>query len=352
MLHMPLEDMKKKIQEQTELSLQEINTKISDKMKQLAGLISEEGACHIIANELSVQLIPAASERKVSDLLPGMRDIKQNLRVVQVYEMRTFQSKFSEGEGKVASFLGGDESGVIRATAWGAHADTAAKLKPGDIVLITNAYVKENNGRSELHLNDKSELTVNPEGVTVATSGKAPEAVSSEYVEKKISELARGDYRVELTGTVVQAYDPRVFDRKDGGQGVVANILIDDGTGNIRCALWDDNAAKGFNTTLQALIANRDGSFEEEKNNLLGRIVRMQGRVKLNETYNNMEMSVDSLEVDAKPKGVEAPIAAKAPSESSAPAKTRAPEQDAPAPKGASDAISLDELEDLDFDNL
>ncbi len=348
MLNMPPDEIKKKIHEQTGLSLEDVHAKVEEKMKQLSGLISEEGACHIIANELSVQLVPKPSERRVQDLLPGMRDVNQDLRVIQIYELRTFQSKYSEGEGKVCSFLGGDETGVIRVTAWGDHAQTASTLKPQDIVSVKNGYVKENNGRSELHLNDKSELAVNPEGVEVQ-AGRG-EQNSEEYVEKKISELAQGDYRVELTGTVVQAYDPRVFERKDGGQGVVANILIDDGSDNIRCALWDDNAAKGLGTPLEQLIANKDGSFQEERDNLLGRIVRVRGRVKLNTTYNSMEMSVDELEVDVAPKD-----AASKPTQPSAPAETEAakpPKEAAAEQPAADDAISLDELDDLDLDNI
>lgn len=352
MLNMPPEEIKKKIQEQTDLSLQDINQKVSDKMKQLAGLVSEEGACHIIANELSVQLVPEASERSVKDLLPGMRDVNQDLRVIQVYELRTFQSKYSDGEGKVCSFLGGDESGVIRITAWGSHADTVSGLKPQDIVSVKNAYVKENNGRSELHLNDRSELAVNPEGVEVKAAER-PEG-SGEYVEKKVSELAQGDYRVELTGTVVQAYEPRVFERKDGGKGVVVNILIDDGTDNIRCALWDENAAKGLSTTLDGILANNGGVFDEERNNLLGRIVRVKGRVKLNTTYNNMEMSVDELDVDAKPKDAPAEKPAQKEQLQAAPETAPAEKSEPQPPKkeAADDAISLDELEDLDLDEL
>ncbi len=359
---MPPEEIKKKIHAQTGMSLEEVNGKVADKMKQLAGLISEEGACHIIANELSVQLVPEASERTVKDLLPGMRDVNQDLKVIQVYELRTFQSKYSEGEGKVCSFLGGDESGVIRLTAWGPLADTVSGLKPQDVVSIKNGYVKENNGRAEVHLNDKSEIAVNPEGVEVKSAARQ-EGGNAEYAEKKISELAQGDYRVELTGTVMQAYEPRVFDRKDGGQGIVANVLMDDGSGNIRCALWDDNASKAFNMPVDQIIANKDGSFQEERDNLLGRIVRVQGRVKLNTTYNNMEMSVDSLEIDAKPKGMQAEAKTEAaPAKQEEPVKepaaketpkTEEPAEKKEAPKpAADDAISLDELDDLDLDEI
>lgn len=366
MLNMPVGEIKKKIQAQKGLSMDEIDARVAEKMKQLAGLISEEGAHHIVANELGVQLIPEAGNRKIADLLPGMRDVNQDVRVVQVYELRTFQSKFSEGEGKVCSFLAGDESGVIRVTAWGALAESVLKLKPQDVVSLKNGYIKDNNGRAELHLNEKSEIVVNPDGVTVGGAPqRSEEGQSQEYVRRKISELTRGDFRVELLGTVVQVYDPRFFERKDGGNGAVVNIMIDDGTGNIRVGCFDDHAAKALGLDLPKLLSRSDDQFEEEKTALLGAIVKVRGRAKLNTVYNSIELTAD--ELDTEPDAsAELGASQAVPAAKEAPAKvaaTKAEQLEAdkdavpanasvkPA-KGADDAVSLDELEDLDLDDL
>ena len=55
MFKLPLQDIINKIKEKTELSEAEINSKINQKLDQLSGLISKEGAAHIIANELGVK---------------------------------------------------------------------------------------------------------------------------------------------------------------------------------------------------------------------------------------------------------------------------------------------------------
>jgi hypothetical protein len=301
MLNLSSEEIKKKIQEQTEMTLEEINKRVEDKLTQLSGLISEEGALHIIANELDVQFVPNKEDRKIKDLLPGMRDIEQAVRIIQSYELRTFQSKYDDGVGKVKSMLVGDESGVIRVTAWGPRAEEADKLKEQDIMLVKNAYVKENNGRAELHLNNNSEIVANPEGVEVGKSEGRQEG-GGEYVRRSINELSKGDYRVELLGTIVQAYDPRFFERKDGTEGFVTNIMIDDGTGNVRIGCFDDVAAKILGMETKEVMANKDGSFEEAKTQVLGEIVKVQGRAKLNTVYNSIDVTADSIDMspDAK----------------------------------------------------
>ena len=57
MIKIPYEDIISKIKSGSKLSEEEIEAKIEAKLKQLSGLISKNGAAHIIANELGVKLI-------------------------------------------------------------------------------------------------------------------------------------------------------------------------------------------------------------------------------------------------------------------------------------------------------
>ena len=61
MLKMDLNQILEKITVKSGLSLDEINAKIDDKLKQLSGLISKEGAAHIVANELGIKLFEQLS---------------------------------------------------------------------------------------------------------------------------------------------------------------------------------------------------------------------------------------------------------------------------------------------------
>ena len=77
MIQMPYEDVVAKIKEKSGLSDSEIENKVSQKLEQLSGLISKEGAAHIIANELGVKIFEQVSGKlQIKNILTGMRDVE------------------------------------------------------------------------------------------------------------------------------------------------------------------------------------------------------------------------------------------------------------------------------------
>jgi replication factor A1 len=292
MIAIPYEKIKQRIKEQTGMSEKDIDTRVKEKLDSLAGLISQDGAIHIIANELGVTLTPDRDNLKVKDLLPGMRGIMLNLRVVKKYELREFNK---EGRaGKVASFLAGDETGVVRVTLWNEQTDDFAAVTEGMTVQLNQASVKENQNRVELHLGTGSELVLNPKGVVVNVNAGATD--DRAYTIKKIGELTETDEFVDILGTIVQVFDPRTFTKKTGTEGVVTNAVIDDGSGTIRASFWDDDAR-----TLLGESMSRPEQLADTKLELLGQIVKVQGRCKLNPTYNSLELSVSKFVLNPDP---------------------------------------------------
>jgi replication factor A1 len=59
--------------------------------------------------------------------------------------------------------------------------------------------------------------------------------------DKKIAELKDRE-EVTLEVTVTKIMPVRQFTKKDGGQGKVRNVSVNDDTGSCRIALWDDDA--------------------------------------------------------------------------------------------------------------
>ena len=261
MLKIPLADIIAKIKEKTDLSDADINTKIDEKLKQLSGLISKEGAAHIIANELGVKLFEQVSGKlQIKNILAGMRSVETVGKITRLFELREFKTETREG--KVASMVIGDETGLIRVVMWGDQADNIRQLKEGDIVKIVGGYVRENQGRKEVHLNDRSRLITNPPGETigeVAAAEPKPEAQ-----RKTIKDLTETDTNTEILGTIVQAFEPRFFEvcpdcgkraKPDGNNFIcpehnavtpdfsyVLNVVLDDGTENIRCVFFRNQA--------------------------------------------------------------------------------------------------------------
>src|SRR3972149_6250123 len=105
MIKVPIEDIRKRISEQAKLSEAEIDTRIEKKMEQLSGLISREGAAHIIANELGVRLfeVPSSGPVQIKNIMAGMKSVETAGRVQQVYEVRNF-NKWQGGGSRLGCY--------------------------------------------------------------------------------------------------------------------------------------------------------------------------------------------------------------------------------------------------------
>jgi ssDNA-binding replication factor A large subunit len=315
-------DIKQKILDSGKITKKDLDKKISDKVKSLPGLISEDGAAHIIASELGIRISEETNNvtpLKISALVGGMKSVTIIARVIKKYDLRTFGE---EGSGKVLSLLMGDDSGIARLTFWNDKCDLVTDLKEGDIIEIQNAYTKENNARVEVHMGNSSNCIINPEGKTVELIQK------KEIVEnpKRINELNENDTYVDLVGTIVQVYDPRFFEVcpecnkrmqiADGNKfrcpehGVkepkynsVMNIFLDDGTDNIRATLWKEQIQSLLGKTEKELVdlKNNSQELDRAKNDLLGRIIKVRGKVSKNEAFNNLELVLYKIDLNPTP---------------------------------------------------
>ena len=152
MMGLDINEIISKIKEKSGLSEGDIKLKISQKRDKLTGLVSEEGAAHIVANELGIDLMEAIRKHglKIEKLKPGMR-IGATGKIVKIYEVRSFTK--GDRVGKVGSFLIGDETGLIRIVLW--DEDHIAKMESGEIkedvlIKIENGNVRDNNGYKEI----------------------------------------------------------------------------------------------------------------------------------------------------------------------------------------------------------
>jgi len=311
MFKIPLQDIINKIKEKTNLSEAEINSKINQKLDQLSGLISKEGAAHIIANELGVKVFEQTQGKlQIKNILAGMRSVETVGKIIRLFELREFKTE--QRSGKVASLIIADETDSIRIVMWGDQAEKINKMKEGDILKILNGYVRENQGRKEVHLNDRASLAVNPPGIEINNAvqpGERPEAA-----RKKIAELREGDENTEILGTIVQVFEPKFFEVDPGsgrrtraneegkffndkGQEIqpdysyVMNVVLDDGTETIRCAFFRNQVDRLLSKTQKDMLEYKDNiaAFEPIKTDLLGQQVKLIGRINRNEMFDRME---------------------------------------------------------------
>ncbi|PIY60693.1 hypothetical protein COY95_00460 [Candidatus Woesearchaeota archaeon CG_4_10_14_0_8_um_filter_47_5] len=326
-LTMSLEEIKRRITEKTAISDAELDAKIKQKMEALSGLVSKEGAAHIVANELGVRLFEQVQggRMQLKNLIVGMRNLEVVGIVRALYETRSFTRK-DGSDGSVGSFLLADETGTVRVVLWNEQSPLLSQLSEGDIVKITNAYVKKNNtGRFEIHLNEKSTLVPNPGGEDV--KGLAEKFSSAgEPQRKTIMELREEDRNVGIAGTVIQVFDLRFYEVcpkcnrriqvrekqfmcpthgtvEAPSYAFVLNVFLDDGTGEIRVVCFRDQAAMLAEKSTDDLLALREvpQGFEQVKTDLLGKIVKIIGRVSRNEMFDRLEFIAQRVITDVDP---------------------------------------------------
>src|SRR3989338_2862004 len=98
MIKIPLEDIKAKILASW-MSEADLQAKIKQKMDLLSGLISPEGACHIIANELGIKLIEQTNGKlKIKNVLNGMRNVEIVGKVSAISPIREFTVNSRQGK--------------------------------------------------------------------------------------------------------------------------------------------------------------------------------------------------------------------------------------------------------------
>lgn len=321
MIQMPYNDIIAKIKEKANVSEAEIEIRVKKKLDQLSGLISKEGAAHIVANELGIKVFEQISGKlKIRDILTGMRDVETTGKIQQVFDVREFNTNGRQG--KVGNFIIGDETGTIRVVCWGNQADNIADLKENCVVKIVSGYVRDNQGRKEIHLNDRSKLIINPEGETV---GEVKQTQSIPSKRKKISELAEGDENTELLGTIVRVFEPKFYEvcpecnkrarlREESfvceahgkvtpSYAYVLNFFLDDGSDNIRIVCFRNQADRLLKMNKEQVLQYKDdpSKFEDVKNDLLGNQVKIIGRVTKNTMFDRLEFISQLVFTDPDP---------------------------------------------------
>lgn len=314
MIQINYDDLVNRIKERTGLSSEEIEERVNRKLDELSGLISKEGAAHIVANELKVKIFEDVKGIKIKDVLVGMNGVEMVCKVMRMDGVRVFKN--SDREGKVCSFLVGDDTGCIRVVLWDNSLINMVEnneIKEGDVIKIKNGYVRSNNGFKELHLNNKSEIEKSDEEVKV-------DLVVNDYVRKQLKDLKEGDNNIGVLGTIVQVFEPRFYEvcgicgarlrlvgdkficeeHKNGDRKLVPvlSLIFDDGTDNIRAVAFRDVVGKVLGVGDEKILELRSdmSKFEDMRNGVLGNQVIIVGRVNKNEMFNRLEFVINRVE--------------------------------------------------------
>jgi replication factor A1 len=235
-----------------DVSEEEFREAVEDKVEQMGGLADEETAAMLIAHELT-----EGEVESVADVEPGMEEVKFLAKVVSVGDVREFERDEGEEPGRVVNVELADETGAIRGAFWDEMAEAATEeLESGQVLRVK--------GRPREGYN----------GIEVSVDDAEPDDDAEIEVdlseEHRIEDLSMGASDVTVRGQVLDVDDRvRTFDRDDGSEGRVANLVLGDETGRIRVTLWDERTdlTEEFDPgesveVVDGYVRERDGDLE------------------------------------------------------------------------------------------
>ena len=209
-----------------QISPEEFETRIVEKVSLMGGLCDRRTAAMLVARELGASEILV----KIGSIKPETGTVTFAGRIISISEIKEFQR--SDGSpGRVVNLTLGDETGTIRATLWDEATDL---VKSGDIrvdqCLKVRGLAKEGYAGTD---------------VSIGRNGGIEEVdadIKLRLEPYKISEIKRDMGDVNLVARVLDTGDVREFVRKDGSKGFVRTVLLGDDTGKIGLNLWNDQA--------------------------------------------------------------------------------------------------------------
>jgi replication factor A1 len=136
----------------------------------------------------------------------------------------------SRGENGPAWALCENEQGLTMAKFWDENMETVLSMGEGSVITIKNPWITERNGMVYLNAGARSSIT-KEELVDFESPPPVP-----------ISSIKPGPKLYTTRGVVVERTDPREIETREGRRTRVSNIRVEDGTGKIRVALWDNLA--------------------------------------------------------------------------------------------------------------
>ncbi|ELZ23339.1 replication factor A [Haloterrigena salina JCM 13891] len=236
---------------EADVSLEEFREAVEAKVEQMGGLADEETAAMLVAHEIGESEVGG-----IADIEPGMEEAKFVAKVLSIGDVRTFERDGEDEDGRVVNVEVADETGSVRAAFWDEHAEAATEeLEEGQVLRI-KGRPKEGFSGVEVSVDD-----VEPDPDT-----EIDVQVSDTHT---VEALSLGLSNVNLVGLVLDTDSVRTFDRDDGSEGKVSNLVLGDETGRIRVTLWDEQAdlATEFDPgetveVIDGYVKERDGNLE------------------------------------------------------------------------------------------
>lgn len=318
-----VEEIASLISEKFGKSKEDVIKEIEEKEKEFAGLVSREGAAKLVAREYGISTDEYTKFLPLSELVGGMKNVSVKGRVFRIYPPKEFKRK-DGSVGRIATIIIGDKTGFARLIFWDKQTSIIEdrEINVGDVIKVYFCKTRENVfGGVDLLLSKYSSIKIDEEDNDLPTVDELEHQFSNRKIHEKINISEARPGLFEIKGTIVHVYRgkylfyscPICFSsvaENDGKfvcdvhgevqpiKSMVISVEIDDGSDTIRAVFFRENAKKlvGFDENeIERLIEN-DTLYDELKNKLLGRIIVVRGRIKINKMFNRFEMIANEVE--------------------------------------------------------
>lgn len=221
-----------------DLSQEQVLALIDSKKKEGRGLLSDEGAARLVAEELLVQTHGTELGRmRVKDLVSGLNDVSISGRVLLSWPPQQFQRRDGT-PGRVMRLMLVDRSGRVRCALWDKHVDILSRAGnlQGRILRIGHAYTRQGlAGDTEVHAGDRASIEIDPQDMPTADFPEFKELFTP------LGKLAADAYQLNVVG-VIQA-EPRHYTfQKEDRQGSVLRTAIADESDSMPLVAWNERA--------------------------------------------------------------------------------------------------------------
>jgi len=180
-------------------------------------------------NEENKPLSEANEAHKIRELETGHDNISITGRVMHISHVKKFTSKKGR-EGKLANMILSDDTGEIRVVLWTENIKFLKKISEGDVIKINNAEVKQGFREDEVHMKLDS---------TIQKLDEKDFETFPKYDDKITNiEDIKGDMQVNVVARILRIPNIRIFN-KNGKEGKVLSLEIQDTTGKIQFTLWN-----------------------------------------------------------------------------------------------------------------